>query len=74
MRMFSQVSSVSYYNDPLFDNDQVYEVMNEDGDIERHPTNVWGLHSFNKDISEMQEGELYRLHSGCSEYAHIRLL
>ncbi len=57
---------LTYYNDALFDNDQVYEVVNEDGDIERHPTNVWGLHSFNKDISEMQEGELS---TGCTESA-----
>ena len=34
---------LTYYDAPLFDSQQMYGIMNEDGDEFMHPTNVWGL-------------------------------
>ena len=55
---------LTYYDAPLFDSQQMYGILNEDGDEFMHPTNVWGLHSINKDDSEMQESEK---NTGCSD-------
>ena len=55
---------LTYYDAPLFDSQQMYGIINEDGDEFMHPTNVWGLQSINKDDSEMQESER---NTGCSD-------
>ena len=55
---------LTYYDAPLYDSQHMYAVINEDGDEFLHPTNVWGLHSINKDESEMQDSEKS---TGCTE-------
>ena len=55
---------LTYYDAPLFDSQQMYGIINEDGEEFKHPTNVWGLHGINKDESEMQESEKS---TGCTD-------